>query len=179
MTLSLLPGLLAGLLSAMYASVADYSTYGRSLYTIYPGRAAAVFNTTLPDVRVINHTAPIDPARSALGQAGYQLAAVAITIVIANVAGALTGIVLRMPVFEQLSPEEEMFDDEVQWLTPSDYALKLTFAPTGEKVGKELDEGKQKAEPSVEAPTTSGGGGGGGGLENPLASKTDSPVAEV
>jgi hypothetical protein len=44
------------------------------------------------------------------------------------VAGGLTGFLLRLPIFDQLSKDVEMFDDEVQWLTPDDYALKLTLA---------------------------------------------------
>ena len=43
-------------------------------------------------------------------------------------AGGLTGFLLRLPIFDQLSKDVEMFDDEVQWLTPDDYALKLTLA---------------------------------------------------
>ncbi len=42
----------------------------------------------------------------------------------------MVGLFLRLPVFDQLSDEVEMFDDEVQWKTPDDYALKLTLAPT-------------------------------------------------
>lgn len=42
--------------------------------------------------------------------------------------GLLVGFLLRLPVFDQLKEDVEMFDDEAQWITPDDYALKLTLA---------------------------------------------------
>jgi hypothetical protein len=35
-----------------------------------------------------------------------------------------------MPIFDQIVDDLEMFDDELQWKTPDDYALKLTLAPS-------------------------------------------------
>ena len=66
--------------------------------------------------------------RTAGEQSAFQAAALAITASVAIVSGLLTGFLLRLPLFEQLSKNVEMFDDEVQWVTPDDYALKLTLA---------------------------------------------------
>lgn len=71
--------------------------------------------------------------RSAGEQSAFQAAALLITVGMALTAGAATGILLRLPIFEQLSKNVEMFDDEVQWVTPDDYALKLTLAPSEAK----------------------------------------------
>jgi hypothetical protein len=58
------------------------------------------------------------------------------------VAGGLTGFLLRLPIFDQLSKDVEMFDDEVQWLTPDDYALKLTLATTNNQENEKKNDSK-------------------------------------
>ena len=50
--------------------------------------------------------------RTGVMQSGYQLAAFAATSGIALVGGLITGLVLRLPIFDQLNEEVEMFDDE-------------------------------------------------------------------
>ncbi len=57
-------------------------------------------------------------------------------------AGGLTGFLLRLPIFDQLSKDVEMFDDEVQWLTPDDYALKLTLATTNNQENEKKNDSK-------------------------------------
>lgn len=109
-SLHAIPGLIAAILGAVFAALA--SENDESVFKYYPARETK------------NEVA----GRSALEQAGYQLIALVITLGIALVAGALTGLILRVPIFVQLSQDIEMFDDEAQWVTPDDYALKLTFA---------------------------------------------------
>ena len=58
--------------------------------------------------------------RSAGVQAGYQLAALAVTLGLAIVTGVITGLILKTPLFEQVKDENEMFDDEPNWLVPTD-----------------------------------------------------------
>lgn len=125
-----LPGLIAALLGAIFAACSSFKEYGQALYTIYPARLP-IFNSTEYLEQDLNQENGI--GRSGWEQAGFQLIGLLITIGIALVSGALTGIILRLPFFEQLTPEVEMFDDEAQWLTPDDYALKLTFASTSEQ----------------------------------------------
>ena len=59
-------------------------------------------------------------------QAGYQLAALGLTLGLAIVSGALTGFVLKLPFIDQVKEKEEMFEDHLFWETPSDYALTVT-----------------------------------------------------
>lgn len=40
-------------------------------------------------------------------------------IVLAISSGALTGLLLRVPIFEQVKEKEDMFDDQSSWITPS------------------------------------------------------------
>ena len=91
---------------------------------IYPGRAA---NTTAD-------------ARTAFGQAGYQLAALAVTLGIAIIGGLLTGILLRTPLVEQVNDEDLMFDDETTFKTPEDYSLKLTEVKVQQREEEEMEK---------------------------------------
>jgi len=100
---------------------------------IYPGREERG-----------NSSAGLLKIRTAGEQSGYQAAALGITVGIALVAGGLTGFLLRLPIFEQLSKNVEMFDDEVQWSTPDDYALRLTVAPSAVAVASNNQENEKK-----------------------------------
>ena len=112
-------------MGSIFAACSSFGEYGVALYDYYPARAP-VFNTTEFFDQKVEITTGL--GRSASEQAGFQLVALLITIGLAVVFGAVTGLILRLPVFEQLSEDVEMFDDEAQWVTPDDYALKLTFA---------------------------------------------------
>ena len=59
--------------------------------------------------------------RSALVQGGYQMAAIGLTLGLAIVFGAITGLLLRLPIFEQIEEVDECFDDEPHWITPVDF----------------------------------------------------------
>jgi ammonium transporter Rh len=127
-SLHAIPGLIAAILGAIFAALA--SENDESLFKYYPARE------TKDDIA----------GRSAFEQAGYQLIALVITIGIALVAGALTGLVLRVPIFVQLSQDIEMFDDEAQWITPDDYALKLTFATQPQQQQQQQSQQEQSPE---------------------------------
>ena len=45
--------------------------------------------------------------------------------------GVLVGLFIHLPPFDRLLDSTEYFDDEAQWVTPDDYALKLTLARKG------------------------------------------------
>ena len=52
------------------------------------------------------------------------MAALAMTLGMAIVGGILTGFLMKLPIFEQIKDNEEMFDDESSWITPSKYLNK-------------------------------------------------------
>ena len=62
--------------------------------------------------------------RSASTQAYFQLAALGVTLGMAIVGGLLTGLIMRIPVFERIR-EESMFDDDLAFITPEDYSFRL------------------------------------------------------
>ncbi|CAG9819740.1 unnamed protein product [Phaedon cochleariae] len=72
-----LPGVLAAIVSALMAGLASEDTYGLDFYQIFPARKPEVGSVLEP--------------RTAIGQAGYQLLALVVTLVIAIVGGLITG----------------------------------------------------------------------------------------
>nr|CAH7728967.1 unnamed protein product [Callosobruchus chinensis] len=80
-----LPGLLSGVASAVVAGLDAGTTDRGSQYQLSPGR-------NLSDVSpASNVNLPVGDGRRAGEQAGYQLAALALTLAIAGVGGAVTG----------------------------------------------------------------------------------------
>lgn len=79
----------------------------------------------------------LNELRTAQEQGGIQIAALAITLAIAIVGGAITGLVMRLPIMERISEDELMFDDEPAFLTPEDYSSDLANI-TIQKDGEEL-----------------------------------------
>jgi len=119
-----LPGVFSGLVSAVVAAYSTSAHFGsqQTLEVFYPARANSSIEIEGKTIDVL--------ARTGLGQAGYQLAALAVTLGLAIVGGALTGIIMRLPIIEQVNEEELMFDDETAFITPEDYSLKLTEVKT-------------------------------------------------
>ena len=140
-------GLISAILGAIFASVANYEE--ATLYKYYPARAPRVNATS--GIEGVTLRATTGLGRSAGEQAGFQLAALSVTIGLALVFGLVTGLVLRLPIFEKLSEELEMFDDEAQWVTPDDYALKLTFANQQQQqsAGNEADKSDNNKDAAV------------------------------
>ena len=62
--------------------------------------------------------------RTALEQGGYQFAALGVTIGLAIVGGLLTGLIMKIPLLEQVD-EEDMFDDEPYWAVPNKFSFEL------------------------------------------------------
>jgi len=128
-----LPGVLSGLAGALVAALASQTLYQGNLYKYYPSMAPIVNSTEIVE-------AVEGLGRTTLQQSGYQLAALGTTIAIALVGGVLTGLIMRIPIIEQVSEIEEMFDDEPHWRTPEDYSLKLTEVRVQQRTDEEIGE---------------------------------------
>eukprot|EP01137_Pigoraptor_chileana_P018705 Opistho-2@78649 len=94
-----MPGIIGGVASIIASAVASYSTYGASLYVVFPARD------------------PMGSNWSASHQALMQLASLGTTLGIALVAGALNGLLLRLPIFNEPAPENAFLDGE-HWELP-------------------------------------------------------------
>lgn len=116
-----LPGIISGLAGAVVAALASPELYHGSLHKFYPSMAPLLNSTDTAASADVSGL-----GRTPLQQSGYQLAAMGVTLGLAIVGGALTGLIMRIPIIEQISEMEEMFDDEPHWVTPEDYSLKLT-----------------------------------------------------
>ena len=55
--------------------------------------------------------------------------------------GAITGFLMRLPIFEQIDEVDEMFDDEPHWITPADFGSDRVEIKM-ERNGEELIEDK-------------------------------------
>jgi ammonium transporter Rh len=85
-----MPGVLAGIVGALMAGIASESQYGPSLYQQFPARAPTGNNSHIYDSSGLTFFIPGD-GRSAGEQAGYQLLAVGVTLLIAIAGGLITG----------------------------------------------------------------------------------------
>lgn len=110
-----MPAILSAICSAIYAVLANKQNYKDSLTDIFP--AMNEMNSTIALSH--NGTSVVGGfGRSALQQGGYQLAAIGLTILIAIVSGAVTGLFLKSPSMRKLTKEEH-HDDSTYWETPA------------------------------------------------------------
>ncbi|KAK2586413.1 hypothetical protein KPH14_010698 [Odynerus spinipes] len=107
-----MPGVLAGIFGALMAGLATEISYDYSLYEIFPARAPNS-EAKLGEMRDDYGISP-GRNRTALEQAGYQLLALTVTLVMAIVSGLITGLIMRMSICGSVM-EEQKFDDVVHW----------------------------------------------------------------
>lgn len=123
-----IPGIISGVISAIVAASASRGNFdGNRLYVFYPSRVPSFNSTLYQEYNLADSEYSAGGlGRTAVQQGGYQIAALAMTIGFALVGGVITGYIMKIPIVEQIEHEEEMFDDDSNWLTPEDYSLKLT-----------------------------------------------------
>jgi len=122
-----IPGVISGLASVLVAAFACREACGGNrLYVFYPSLIPVV-NSSEYVVFGLVGTEFKDGGlgRTALEQGFYQLAALGMTLMTAILSGALTGVIMRLPLFEQVRDSEEMFDDEPNWIVPEGFSLEL------------------------------------------------------
>lgn len=116
-----LPGVFSGLASVLFAYLATSEAYTtEGLVAIYGARSN--------ETELLFAQKPIDfvqiSNRTGGDQAKYQMIALLLTLVISITSGTVTGLIMRLPIFEKVD-EENMFDDESAFVTPEEYSLKL------------------------------------------------------
>ncbi|KAM7314082.1 ammonium transporter Rh type A [Ixodes scapularis] len=116
-----MPGILAGIVSAVVAASATEEEYNYSLYTLYPARAPPENSTDLEQIRFYTMAVHAGLGRSASSQGLFQLAALACTLAIAIGGGLLTGLIMKLKFFDAPSVDE-LFDDETWWEIEEDEA---------------------------------------------------------
>ncbi|KAF4523541.1 hypothetical protein B566_EDAN011989 [Ephemera danica] len=114
-----MPGVLAGLIGALMAGLATEKEYGESLYLQFPARAPLNNTSALSDVNEVLMFLKPGENRSASQQAGYQLLALFVTLVVAIVGGLITGLLMSRTC-GAIVPSELLFSDESFWQLPDD-----------------------------------------------------------
>ncbi|XP_022107423.1 ammonium transporter Rh type B-like isoform X2 [Acanthaster planci] len=108
-----MPGILAAFAGAIAAATATKERYGDNLYKIFEARATnGSMNTAEDFTGGMSHV--MESPRSASGQAGYQLAALAVTLAIAIVGGVITGLIMKIPIWNE-PEDDELYEDKPFW----------------------------------------------------------------
>lgn len=113
-----MPGLLAGFAGACAAALATFDKWGETLFEIFPGTAPTIDSYIY---KHLHHNTSLWEAglhRRSIEQAGYQMAALLLTVVIAIIGGLLTGFILRIPVWNR-PKGQSLFNDDDFWLVPT------------------------------------------------------------
>jgi ammonium transporter Rh len=121
-------GLWAGLITAIVTGTMKPEEFGPTLSELLPKVATGE--------RTLGH------------QAGYQLAAIALAMSVGIITGAITGFILKNPLFEEV---EEPFDDHCLWETKDDEGLALMRIRKFEKK-YEMKEIVEKKQPIITNP---------------------------
>ncbi|KAL8625334.1 hypothetical protein ACOMHN_044477 [Nucella lapillus] len=100
-----MPGLLAAIAGAIMAALATWEDWGDSVCDIFEARAKEDGTPC---------SSSLELTRTARVQGGYQMAALAMTLAISLVGGALTGVLLKLPIWN-MPQDDDVFDDKVNW----------------------------------------------------------------
>ncbi|RXG70125.1 hypothetical protein Avbf_07441 [Armadillidium vulgare] len=110
-----MPGVIAGIIGIIMAAVASESSYGSSLYLIFPARAPSEGSEEL--LRLQSQIPELEPGSgiSASTQALYQFLALLVSLVIAIAGGILTGLILKIGPLQELHTDD-LYEDEKYWI---------------------------------------------------------------
>lgn len=97
-----LPAILAAIVAAIMAAASSEEVYHASVYTIFPAMAPVANSTQLKTLQEEHPHIHAGLDRTAGSQAWYQLGALLVTLIVAIVGGLLTGLLMRLPVWERL-----------------------------------------------------------------------------
>ncbi|KFM68244.1 Ammonium transporter Rh type B, partial [Stegodyphus mimosarum] len=112
-----IPGLFSGLCSVAVVLMANEETYGFNLYKLYQVMSPKVNTTAYWQIK--ENLSDIAPGigRSREMQASYQSIYILITIAFALLTGSITGLLLRLKIFDPLE-DKHMYLDDVFWEVP-------------------------------------------------------------
>lgn len=95
-----MPGLISGLGSILAGGIATEELYGDGLSKVF---------------------VKASEGRGVRGHAGFQAAAVGVSLGMAVFGGLLTGLIMRIPIWGQPRKEDRIMEDSVNWQMPEDY----------------------------------------------------------
>jgi len=110
-----MPGIIGALGGAISAAAAKDSVYGSDISSVFPARGPTEAQAIAQGLCGANSTCSsivLGDGLTAGDQAGRQISALLITLVLALAGGAFAGFVAKQPFFK---PPTELFEDEVYW----------------------------------------------------------------
>lgn len=143
-----LPGVFAAIVGAILAAMSSVDSWGASVYQIFPNMAPE--NQT--EVDKINlhlkeaHQSTIE-AGSGWGagtQGGFQILALLLTIFLSVVGGIIAGFIIKLPVFDNIENEEDLFDDMCFWNVPEEGYPAVEGSHAGEQLTDISKNGSHK-----------------------------------
>ncbi|GFU34228.1 ammonium transporter Rh type B [Nephila pilipes] len=114
-----MPGVLAGLVSAVVAAMANEDSYGYSLYHLYPARSPPENTTAFHKIHSVMNGIEPGSGWNEASQAYAQLEALLTTLAVAVVGGLITGYIIRLPMFDP-PKKDQLFDDTDYWEVPEE-----------------------------------------------------------
>jgi len=112
-----MPGILGAVGGAISAALAgDSHVVGDNVNSIFPKRAPSTKAGALAQ----GWAGPLGEDRTAGEQAGYQLAALAMALVIAIAGGMIAGKIASLNIFHPLKESWQLFEDELFWECPEE-----------------------------------------------------------
>uniref|UniRef100_A0A336M835 CSON012444 protein n=1 Tax=Culicoides sonorensis TaxID=179676 RepID=A0A336M835_CULSO len=104
-----MPAILSAIFSVIYAAAATKETYGSELIDIFPAMKQVGNKTEGLEYVVGGYN------RTATQQGTYQLIGIIVTICIAMVGGVISGLILKLPSWNRLTPID-LHRDDVHWI---------------------------------------------------------------
>lgn len=111
------PSLVSNLIAVGLAFIADETTYGYTLYELFPARAFPQNSSELDEIQSYLDRVGPGVGRSALNQAVIQLLGTLIALLLSLASGLVTGLVLALPIFDPISKGSEKFQDSFYWVS--------------------------------------------------------------
>ncbi|XP_055354016.1 ammonium transporter Rh type A-like [Paramacrobiotus metropolitanus] len=119
--LHVIPSFVGGILSAIVTACASKELYGSGYYTQFPAHVPPADSAEYAALHAVNPDLKPGLGWTPSVQAGYQLAAMAVTIGIAIGGGIITGLVLRLPIWNTPNANE-VFNDGIYWEMPAKFS---------------------------------------------------------
>jgi ammonium transporter Rh len=141
-----LPGIVAAIVGIIVTAMATVENYGTAMYMVFPAMAPTNM-TTDPAIHQLVRlgTMSYGLERTAASQAGMQALTFAVSLAIALVGGAITGLVLRVPIWDQMTAES-VFDDRDYWSTSEEgMPMYTVYVPPPPPEEEEKKEGGEEA----------------------------------
>ncbi|OQV17232.1 Ammonium transporter Rh type C-like 2 [Hypsibius exemplaris] len=142
-----MPAFLGTLISAIVAGCATKEVYGSGYYTQFPKHAPLANTKEFLDLKALYPDLQPGLGWTPAIQAGYQMAAMGVTLALAIGGAVLTGMVLRLPIWDAVN-EYNVFEDDTHWELPTKMK-RDDEAQLRERIGRVSKDGDYNSDQPV------------------------------